>query len=126
MQGNYLVYVDDDPDDIDFFKQAMASIESIGLMTFSNAPEAIRYVSTTPHRPQLIVLDNNMPVMTGLQAARILKGQPTLQSTGIYLYTTNVSPEDVEVIRSLGLKYHLKPSSWVTIHHTIRSMLNNL
>jgi len=62
------------------------------------------------HRPDLIVLDVNMPVMDGLEMLRQLRADPALKPTKVIMLTANSNPETVSSVARLGVReYVIKP-----------------
>lgn len=52
--------------------------------------------------PDLILLDINMPRMTGLELLKLIKAHATLQRIPVIMLTTSDAPHDVEQVYDLG------------------------
>ena len=99
----YVVYVDDDPDDRSLFMEAFHSIPDYRVVTLVNGFELMLFLKqrTREEMPSLIVLDINMPVMNGIDAARILRlRMPTVP---IIMFTSYTSTFLEEEMRSAGV-----------------------
>ena len=60
------------------------------------------------HKPDLVLMDVNMPLLDGLKASRIIRSEKT--AGGILLVTTNVGKECVDLAKEVGvIGYVVKP-----------------
>jgi CheY-like chemotaxis protein len=107
-----ILLVDDDPDDLQFYKHLLAEIDpNLVAKDFSMAREALKYLETTDHLPDLVILDFNMPQMNGLEFVRATRANPSLAALRITVVTTTCNPRDVEDLKALGVHCHVKPSA---------------
>ena len=61
-------------------------------------------------KPDLIILDYNMPVMDGLTMLRQLREDPELKHTPVIMLTAESGPENLAVVARLGVRdYVTKP-----------------
>jgi len=76
------------------------------------------------YRPDLILLDVEMPKVDGLQVCRQLKGDPALPFTPIILVTARAATEDVVTGLDAGAdEYLTKPIDHAALVARVRSML---
>ena len=54
------------------------------------------------HKPDLILMDIQMPVMDGYEATRRIKADPALKAIPVIAVTAYTSPEDEEKARTAG------------------------
>ena len=104
-----IVVADDDADirDLVVFKLTQSGHDVVPVADGAAAVEACR-----AHVPDLAVLDVMMPVMTGLDACRALRAEPTLRDIPVILLTARTQDADVEVGREAGAdEYVAKPFS---------------
>jgi CheY-like chemotaxis protein len=59
-------------------------------------------------RPEAVILDHHMPVMTGLDVLRRIRETPALDGLPVLMYSADADPRDVEEARRLGA------ADWVT------------
>ena len=107
--------VDDDPDDCDFFREAVREIDSTSVcFTAENGEDAlVKLRKGLKKLPDFIFLDLNMPRMDGKHCLAELKKDPKLENIPVIIYTTSSAPEDKEETRTLGASYFLtKPSDY--------------
>lgn len=62
------------------------------------------------HRPDLVLLDYNMPVLDGLGMLRELRADPAMGSTKVIMLTANNAPQTMAAVARLGVRdYVTKP-----------------
>jgi CheY-like chemotaxis protein len=78
------------------------------VVAAADGREALK--ATRQHRPDLILMDLDMPVMDGRSAIKVLKGDPRTFKIPIIVLTSHTSPEDVaEAIKAGCSAYEVKP-----------------
>ena len=61
-------------------------------------------------KPDLILLDMNMPRMNGIEFVQILRGRETWKNIKVFVLTTSDESGDEKIMRSLGISgYIIKP-----------------
>ncbi len=110
-----VLLVEDDPGDVLIAQEALAAGRlSTELNVVSDGAEAIEYLRRRPAstsdvaRPDLILLDLNLPGMTGHEVLAEVKADPVLRRIPVVVLTTSKAVEDV--VRS----YDLHASVYVT------------
>jgi hypothetical protein len=64
----------------------------------------------TREKPNLIILDYNMPVMDGVTMLRHMRENPELKRTPVIMLTAEASPEIIGTVARLGVRdYVTKP-----------------
>lgn len=102
-----VLIVDDDPDIRDV---VAVMLEAVGLsvVPVSSAEDALERIRLEPF--DLLVLDWNLPQMTGLDLCRILRKDGDLALIPVLFLTANASSQDmVEAFASGGDDYVVKP-----------------
>ena len=105
--GSKVLIVDDDPD---IREVVAAMLEAVGLIVIAagSAEEALERVHAEVF--DLLVLDWNLPKMTGLDLCRILRKEPDHASLPVLFLTANASSQDmVEAFACGGDDYVVKP-----------------
>jgi two-component system response regulator len=106
--------VDDDPGDVLMIEEALGSIGSPRKVYVVNDGEAavafLRQIGQFAHapRPDVILLDLNMPRMDGRQVLAEIKADPKLRSIPVIVLTTSQSPADI------ACSYSLHANAFVT------------
>jgi CheY-like chemotaxis protein len=117
-----VLLVDDNPDDCAIVKEAWEEIPVGQELRFvHDGTELLDYLyrrgSFFPRecspRPSVILLDLNMPHMTGREVLAELKKDPSLACIPIVVFTTSRAPTDVCQTAGLGVNgYIQKPNSY--------------
>lgn len=81
------------------------------VVQLENGEEALKYLSdNTLEKPDLILLDLNMPRMNGIEFLRAIKGDPVLKSIPVVMFTTSDDERDIDVCFDLNIAgYIIKP-----------------
>lgn len=69
------------------------------------------------HRPSFVIMDVNMPIMSGIEAASIIA--PELSATTIVLLSATEQDPEEEGIASLGVQFLQKPISETLVRTAI-------
>ena len=121
-----ILMADDDPDDCMLTRDAFAEAHLINEISFvTNGQELLDYLRhqgkyappNSAARPNLILLDLNMPVKNGREALQEIKADPELRSIPVIILTTSQAEE--EVLRA----YDLGASSFITKPVLFESMI---
>ena len=86
-----ILLVDDDEDDRQIFTEIVCDVDSEALVEYAeNGLEMIASLSKMPDEelPGMIILDQNMPRMTGKESLIFLKESPRFQHLPTIVYST--------------------------------------
>jgi chemosensory pili system protein ChpA (sensor histidine kinase/response regulator) len=62
------------------------------------------------HKPNLVILDQNMPNMDGFEMLKLVRANPKIKDTKVIMLTANSSPEFVRSTLLLGVRdFMVKP-----------------
>lgn len=109
-----ILLVDDDPMDVRLTTEQFAQSKIRNrIHAVGDGKEALAYLrgeteGVTTRRPDVILLDLNMPIMTGHEFLEVLKSDPDLRAIPVVVITT--SDEDEDIARS----YELQANAFVT------------
>ena len=108
-----MVYlVDDDVDDLEFVQEALMSNSYKGPVdTATNGQELLDRLTNEQTRPDVILLDLNMPLLDGFQALHRIKSNPTLSRIPVIILTASTNKDDEVRCFALGCtSYFRKPN----------------
>jgi CheY-like chemotaxis protein len=116
-----IVLIDDDQDDLDVLKEAIAAVEpSSHCISFIYPTEAIRVVSEDlVVVPDFFFIDINMPGMTGDKCVSALRQQKQFTNSIITVLSTSIPTEVSEALKSLGADYTFRKPSDISSYNTI-------
>lgn len=112
-----LLMVEDDPGDVDLAKEALRALgqTKVRLSIVEDGDRAISYLKRLPPyenapRPDLILLDLNLPRKDGREVLEELKKGGPFQAIPVLIFTTSTAAKDIEETYRLGANcYITKP-----------------
>ncbi|MFC2063389.1 response regulator [Chloroflexota bacterium] len=130
-RNHKILLVDDDPADQKLIRTAMTRQElGDNLHSVSSAEEAISYLhygennGGTSFKPDLILLDINMPGMGGKGLLRRLKNDESLRQIPIIVLTSSTSERDVmDSYKLQAAGFVRKPSSLLELGQVIENIV---
>lgn len=87
-----------------------------------NALEA--YDQAKQQKPDIILMDINMPVLDGIGGLKLLKGDPLTQGIPVIMVTTRGEHANLELCKQLGCsEFVVKPFDRVGLQATVKKFL---
>ncbi|SFQ42392.1 response regulator [Flavobacterium akiainvivens] len=106
-----IFYTDDDQEDLEFFREIVGSIsDDWHVVTQSNGPELLHALDNPPPHPYVVMLDINMPGMTGFDVLKALRSQREHKELPIVMFSTSRDEAAIEKSRLLGATYYIPKS----------------
>ncbi|MBA4177799.1 MAG: hypothetical protein C0505_14770 [Leptothrix sp. (in: Bacteria)] len=103
-----VLYVEDNPANLRLMQKILSRRADIELLAASNADDGL--VLAARARPDLILLDINLPGMDGFVALQHLQADPATWAIPVIAVTSNAMPRDIERGRAAGFSgYVTKP-----------------
>jgi len=122
-----LLLIDDDEDDCFFFLEMVRNFKYIECSVASGKDAAFRMLRAQSEYPHAILLDINMPKVSGIDCLKCLKEDLFLKDIPVYMYSTYISAHDHELTLLLGARQcFVKPSSQAGIRACILAILDDL
>ena len=120
-----VLYIEDNPANLKLVTQILGRREHIRLLT-AHTPE-LGIELAHAHRPDLILLDINMPHMDGYQVMKILKSDANLEDIPVIAVTANAMDRDIEHGMAAGfVDYLTKPLNIEQFLKTIELYLTDV
>jgi PAS domain S-box-containing protein len=113
-----ILYVEDNAANVAFMRDLIETFEDTELLTTQTAEEAIQIART--RRPAVVLMDINLPGMSGVDALRILRASPDTSKIPIIALTAAATERDKQRGLEVGFyRYLTKP---VNVDDLIRAL----
>jgi CheY-like chemotaxis protein len=122
-----LILADDDPDDRLLTQEAFEEAGYDGTFEFfGDGQQLLDYLNRSRHQlPGVILLDLNMPRMSGYEALTELKADQALRRIPIIVLTTSNADEDILRSYDLGVNSFItKPGSFGQLTEVARRVID--
>lgn len=110
---NIVVYADDDTDDLELVKDAFTNYSNnVEVITFTDGIETLSYLNNLRDEdiyPCLIILDINMPMISGKEVLLKIKDEPRFNKIPVVLFTTSSQNTDRSFALANGAGFITKP-----------------
>jgi|SRR5580658_7843405 len=105
-----ILLVEDNPGDVLLFREALRNRDLVyDLIIAEDGEKALNFLAGG--RPDLIVLDVNLPKHSGQEVLRRARGNPALAGVPVVVLTSSASPADKAKAISSGADLYLQKSS---------------
>jgi len=122
-----IVLVDDDADDRQIFEEVLREIDDeAGVVAAENGLEMVALLDKMPddELPDMIILDQNMPKMTGKESLIFLKESPRYRNISTIVYSTYQVRDFYEECLELGAQDVVaKPDTMMAYREMIEQFL---
>ena len=120
-----ILLVEDDAVDAMTVERAARDLKIANdLITVTNGEEALSYLQDPDNQlPCIILLDLNMPRMSGTEFLRITKNDDDLKCIPVVILTTSKEEEDKVESFNLGVAgYIVKPADYIQFMEAVRTI----
>lgn len=106
----YIIFADDDPDDLDLITSMFKEeAPGVSILEFHNGHDLLKFLDTNNPKPDLIVLDINMPRINGKDTLRRIRNNEEFNTVPVVLFSTTLTKEDEAFCKSLNASWIHKP-----------------
>jgi len=123
-----ILIAEDDPEDMDLIADAIVAAEpKAHLYKFPDGLSAVEYLRTQSDNdlPSLIILDYNMPGLTGAQVLRSISTEERYKAIPkVVLSTSNAALHKYECMRNGAAEYFVKPSSMKELNQLVKTIVD--
>ncbi|SCY51067.1 response regulator [Flavobacterium caeni] len=105
-----LFYLDDDRDDLTFFKDAAAQLGHL-VTTYTNAPDLMLDLNLAAEKPHAIFLDVHMPLVNGEEILAVLKQSNDWKNIPVVMISGAYPKKLVKQYTDSGADYLMKKRS---------------
>jgi len=118
-----ILLADDHPDIVRLLELA---VRGHGHEIFIAHDGAVALELAQAERPDLVILDVNMPELDGLRVLSRIKADPALRQAVVVMLTVQNTPADVALGLDIGADYYLgKPFSPTEVQQLVRRIFQN-
>ncbi len=119
-----LLYVEDNPANLSLVEQIIARHPGIRLLTATDGTSGIEIARE--FRPDVILMDINLPGIDGFEALRRLRSDPATKGIPVVALSANAMARDVEAGRNAGFFCYLtKPIRVPELMETLNAALRS-
>ena len=117
-----VLYVEDNPANVTFMKDLLGAFENIDLLTAPTAEIGVELARA--RHPEVIIMDINLPGMSGLEALRALRAAPETKDIPVIALTAAASERDKQRGMQAGFyRYITKPVKVDELLNALESLL---
>jgi CheY-like chemotaxis protein/nitrogen-specific signal transduction histidine kinase len=117
-----LLYIEDNPANMKLVEQLIARCPNIDLLTAVNGTLGIGIARAS--LPQVILMDINLPGISGIEALKILREDPATAHIPVVALSANAMPRDIAMGLELGFfRYLTKPIKVSEFMETLNAAL---
>ncbi len=119
-----LLYVEDNPANLELVEQLVARRPDLRLLSAADGNLGIEFARV--YRPEVILMDINLPGISGLDAMKILHADPLTAHIPIIALSANAVPHDIEKALQVGFfNYLTKPIKINQFMDALEAALNH-
>ena len=122
--GTLVLYIEDNPASQQLVSSALAHRPNTRLLLAANGKEGLELARAT--LPDVILMDNNMPVLSGTEAQAMLRADPRTAGIPIIALTANAMPAAIAKGLAAGfISYLTKPVDIGELERTLDNALRH-
>jgi CheY-like chemotaxis protein len=124
VEGTHpVLYIEDNLSNLRLMKQALSKLDYVQLISAEEPHEGLRLAEL--HRPELILLDLNLPGMDGYEVLQKIRESDWGRSIPVVAVTANAMQKDIEKGMEAGFNDYLtKPLNISRLYNLIDSLLS--
>jgi two-component system, chemotaxis family, response regulator Rcp1 len=126
-----VLLVEDSPGDVRLTREALRDVDAaINLSVATDGVGAMAFLRREGEhrqapRPDLILLDLNLPKMDGREVLALIKADANLRTIPTVILTTSEAPADIAKSYQLQVNCYLsKPAQWDAFASLVKSIIN--
>jgi CheY-like chemotaxis protein len=113
-----LLVVEDDPVELELTLASLSKYDDVEIQSASDGVDALNKLRHPANAggviatPKVILMDVQMPRLSGIETVRLLRAQPHTQKTPIVMFSNSDDPRDIDAAYLAGANGYLrKPST---------------
>ncbi len=105
--GYSMLYVEDNPSNLTLVRNIVATLDNVTLLEATNGATGLAVAQS--HRPDVILVDINLPDINGYALLQRIRGTPELAATPVLALSANALPRDIKRLAAGFSSYLTKP-----------------
>lgn len=122
--SNYMIVAEDDVDDRLLIQNALSEVKfPLEVLFMPDGGEVIQHFSICDKLPELLIVDINMPRVTGPQVLEYMKSRRFLETIPVHVMSTSSSSRERNQCMLLGAaSFTVKPDSYQDLLNWLTSL----
>jgi CheY-like chemotaxis protein len=128
----HVIIADDSEDDQYFIKTSLSEYKGISIKSVYSGTELIdyllhrkRYASNKEALPDIVIMDINMPKLTGFETFEELEKHDVLKNVRFIILSTHLTESDHDNCNRLKLNCYIKPFSIKKFESTLMKIISD-
>ena len=125
LEAKYFLIIDDDPDDREFFREALSQVFPSALCreAIDGIAALAKLRTVSEQLPDYIFLDLNMPRKDGREALKEIRAHQELRRVPVVVFTTSRADTDIDKVYELGANsFVTKPAGFDALVATVTQL----
>lgn len=127
MKKHTILWADDDIEDMELMRHVFAELdydaEMIEVHNGRQVLEHLQQLQPGASFPCLIILDMNMPILSGRETLAILKSETTYSSIPVVVFTTSSNEMDKRFCKQFATEMITKPPTYERLKKIVAKLL---
>jgi len=120
-----ILYIEDNPENVILMEAIIGQLENVQMVNAHNA--TLGFDLATSKKPDLILMDINLPGMNGIQALKLLLRTKETRDIPVIAITSNNTPRDIDAGLRAGFRaYITKPIKVPEFIRTIKKFIDDI
>jgi CheY-like chemotaxis protein len=125
-----ILCIDDDPDDREMVRDVLQATDArFHIVEAGDGREALDYLRSKEglaNLPCLIILDMNMPRLSGRETLAILKSESDTEAIPVVVFTTSNAHTDRSFCSRFGVEMITKPATYDALRTVIQRFVSQM
>lgn len=105
QRKHVIVYIEDHPANITFMRELLTDFPGLELLTAPSGELGVELVRL--HQPQVVIIDINLPGMSGVEAIGLLRSWPETRTIPAIALSAAAMKHDISRARAAGFDHYL-------------------